>query len=875
MPVTKKPTKKELEERIRILEEESIKGRLAEEALRESEKKYRQLFMNAPAAFYEIDYKNHCFLSFNESTPAITGYSREELMQMDPWDLLTEESLKVYRDRLKWMKEGVNVPLSQEYAVRKKDGGILWMNISFEYTFEDGLPVRAAIVAHDITARKLAEAALLESEIKFKSFVERAFVGAYIVQDGILKYVNPKFAEMFGYTVDECLNGMPVKTLVFPEDLATVNEQINRRISGGVDFVHYAFRGRKKSGQIFDAEIYGSSIVYQAMPAAAGTILDITERRQAEVALKEAEERYHMLFESSPMGIVVLDPATARIIEFNETAHRQLGYSREEFARLSLSDIEAAETSADIENHIAKIMKEGRHDFETRHRTRQGEIRNIYVIAQYSRTSAPPVYHCIWHDITEQKQAEAELAEAHERLDEIVEHLPDATFVIDVDGRVTAWNKAMERMTGVGAAEMLDKGNYDYALPFYGERRPILIDLVLRPDKGFEETYIGVERQGNVLQGETYVTALKSGPLYLYATACAILDASGNIVGAIESIRDITDRKHAEEALRESEEKFRILADSTPTAIMLYQGDRWIYANRAAAEISGYSAEELLAMNFWDIVHPKFKNLIQEEGRKRQAGEKTINRHTFKIVAKDGREKWVDLAGAATMIQGKLAGIISVSDITGRKRMEDALQASEEKYRALFDSAGDAIFIHGPNEQILAVNAMACEQYGYTPAEFLSMQVNMVDSMDQGANVSERISRLLERGRLHFESVHRLKNGSLISVDVKARRIMWNNQMAVMSICRDITKRKRADEEREKLISELQQALAEIKTLTGLLPICSSCKKIRDDKGYWNQIESYLAEHSMAEFTHGICPECAEKLYPNFINRRSVPEKEK
>lgn len=126
----------------------------AEEALRDREKKYRQLFMNAPAAIYEVDYQKHCFISFNDIIPVLTGYTREELMQMDPWDLFTEESRRTYLDRIGLMKESVDVSASQEYTIRKKDGSIMWVNTSIDYIMEDGLPVRARIVAHDITERK-------------------------------------------------------------------------------------------------------------------------------------------------------------------------------------------------------------------------------------------------------------------------------------------------------------------------------------------------------------------------------------------------------------------------------------------------------------------------------------------------------------------------------------------------------------------------------------------------------------------------------------------------------------------------------------------------------------------------------------------------
>jgi len=139
--------------------------------------------------------------------------------------------------------------------------------------------------------------------------------------------------------------------------------------------------------------------------------------------------------------------------------------------------------------------------------------------------------------------------ESQRRLTDIINFLPDPTLVIDADGRVIAWNRAMEEMTGVAAEEMLGKGNYEYAVAFYGERRPILIDFVLLPREELERKYAHLERKGSVLVGETYTPGLKGGR-YLYATASALHNSQGEVVGAIETIRDITERKEAEEELQ-------------------------------------------------------------------------------------------------------------------------------------------------------------------------------------------------------------------------------------------------------------------------------------------------------------------------------------
>ncbi len=142
--------------------------------------------------------------------------------------------------------------------------------------------------------------------------------------------------------------------------------------------------------------------------------------------------------------------------------------------------------------------------------------------------------------------------ETRRRLTDIIDFLPDATLVIDRDGRVIAWNRAIEEMTGIKAAEMLSKGDYEYALPFYGQRQPVLIDLVLMPGEELQDRYSSLERRGEILMSEVLVPALRGGPATLYATASALRDSRGEIQGAIEIIRDVSDRKRAEEDLRQA-----------------------------------------------------------------------------------------------------------------------------------------------------------------------------------------------------------------------------------------------------------------------------------------------------------------------------------
>jgi signal transduction histidine kinase/DNA-binding response OmpR family regulator len=142
--------------------------------------------------------------------------------------------------------------------------------------------------------------------------------------------------------------------------------------------------------------------------------------------------------------------------------------------------------------------------------------------------------------------------ETRRRMADIIDFLPDATLVIDRQGKVIAWNHALEVMTEVKASDMLGKGDYEYSLPFYGERRPILIDLVLLQYEEMEKKYANIKRHGTILEGEAIVPRLRGESAYLYATASALRNAKGEIIGAIETIRDISDRKRAEQELEQA-----------------------------------------------------------------------------------------------------------------------------------------------------------------------------------------------------------------------------------------------------------------------------------------------------------------------------------
>ncbi len=204
-----------------------------------------------------------------------------------------------------------------------------------------------------------------------------------------------------------------------------------------------------------------------------------------------------------------------------------------------------------------------------------------------------------------------------------------------------------------------------------------------------------------------------------------------------------------------------------------------------------------------------------------------------------------------------------------KKELERGLRRSEEKYRAIFESIQDIYYRTDMEGRITSVSPSVFPTLGYRPEELEGHPVK--DLYKDPAAHDIFLKKLGESGSLsdyEIELVH--KQGTTISASVSSHLVYGDGSRpaAVDGTVRDITRRKNAERERERLFKELQEALSKVKTLSGLLPICARCKKIRDDQGYWHQVEKYIHEHSEADFTHSICPECAEILYPRAFRKK-------
>jgi PAS domain S-box-containing protein len=301
------------------------------------------------------------------------------------------------------------------------------------------------------------------------------------------------------------------------------------------------------------------------------------------------------------------------------------------------------------------------------------------------------------------------LRRSEERLADVIDLLPDAALIIDAEGKVIAWNPAIEALTGTPAIEMLGRGDHEYAVPFYGERRPILIDLVLVPAEEVERRYASIQRDGDVLVGETYLP-LGGRWAYLLGRARALRDDEGQITGAIEIIHDLTERKRAEEKLAAAHRIQKEMLDTDAVWIdTLDLEGRVTFWNRAAERISGYAREEVVGhAGIWKLLYPDaaYREAILGKAMAIiSRGERVENLETT-IRRKGGEPREISwFSNNLTGTYGEPIGSIALGiDVTDRVRLNRALRDSERRVREILENAPIGIFQSTPRATFSSIN---------------------------------------------------------------------------------------------------------------------------------------------------------------------------
>src|SRR5680860_1670891 len=283
---------------------------------------------------------------------------------------------------------------------------------------------------------------------------------------------------------------------------------------------------------------------------------EMNGEQKEEDSMDISEGKYRRLIQTTSEGFWLISSQFVTL-DVNQALYKMLGYERDEMLGKSIFDFVDAENKHIFSTSITKLTEQDHHSYEIVLQSKTGmEIHCIFKATTVRDKSVKiEGSFAFVSDITERKHSEEALKGSQQQLADIINFLPDATLVIDNNGKVISWNLAIEEMTGIKASDMIGKVNYEYAIPFYGERRPILVDLVLLPNEVLEEHYNFIRKEKNRLMVEAEVPALRGEKRFVFGTAAPIYNLKGEIVGSIESVRDITELQQYQQHLEEMIEK--------------------------------------------------------------------------------------------------------------------------------------------------------------------------------------------------------------------------------------------------------------------------------------------------------------------------------
>ncbi len=392
----------------------AIERKRTEEALRASEERYRLLFESNPTPMWVYDIETLKFLAVNDIAVERYGYGREEFLSMTIRDIRPREDIPALEASVRDRR--TEIEHSGVWRHRTKDGHVLLVETTSHTLVFSGRPA-VLVLATDITERQRALDALEAAEAKFRRLVEQSLVGIYIIQDDRFAYVNPRFAEVFGYAPDEIVLTKHVGDLVAPEDRAMVAENLRKRIAGEVQTIHYFLTGLRKDGARVLIEVLGSQMDYEGRPAVIGSLADVTERKRAEEELTRSERRFRTLFEAAADAIVLVN-YKGRILDANPAA--------EAFAHMERSEIVGSNLAgyldpADVERARAYVRdifrgRPAEEPFEVTMFLKSGGRRALAVRSRLvSEPGSEDYAEMVIRDVTEQREMQRRLL-ASERL---------------------------------------------------------------------------------------------------------------------------------------------------------------------------------------------------------------------------------------------------------------------------------------------------------------------------------------------------------------------------------------------------------------------------------------------------------------------------
>ena len=698
-----------------------------EEALKANENKYRLLTELSKDLIWTMDL-NMKYTFISPSVKKLRGFMPEEFLALPLDKIFLPESLerakKVFAFEVqKALREGIS-DKEFSYIIElqhyNKDGSISWGEVNTSAICdEEGKLVGIHGITRDITDRKKTEEALRNSEEKYRLITDNINDLVWCMDLNLNStFTSPSIVKVLGITLEE-RKDILTSDILTPDSYQNVvkvlSETIGKIKRGEIKDKNYNVKMEleqvKKDGTVFWAETVVSALYDKNdnVIGIQGVTRDINTRVIAEKTLKESEENFRILFENSPLGILVCS-SKGEILRINPTLIKILGSPSAEATKkinlltfkplvdAGLSELlsEAIITNNEIVAERKYISKWEKELFILTHikpiNDVNGHLLNIQVIVQ---------------DITERKTIEQALRNSEEMYRLVVETANDVIYTVSLDSTLTTVNSAFQKNTGWTPKEVIGKSSLFFMHPEDVDRsRKNHFEFLKNPLSETTE-FRFLHKNGNYLNVE-----FSTAPLF----------KDGKLIGRFGIGRNITERKLAEDALRESEEKYRNLIENQGEGVgIVNTNEEFIFANPAADEIYGVAKGALVGRNLKEFVEPKQYLFIQQQTNLRKNGLKSSYEITITRPNKEQR----NLLLTATPFYEKGDEVMSIfgifRDITSRKMAEEALRKSEEKYRVIFENAKEGIFQSTMEGRFITVNPSMAKMYGYsTPDELIT-----------------------------------------------------------------------------------------------------------------------------------------------------------
>ncbi|HTY26263.1 MAG TPA: PAS domain S-box protein, partial [Desulfomonilaceae bacterium] len=831
---------KELRRRVSILQ-------APEEEMRKIQDRLELALKGADLGLWDYNLKTgEAFI--NERRSEMVGYSADELgPHVSSWGkLIHPDDIGQVTNAFNAHVEGRTPLYESEHRLRHKSGEYQWILARGKVVEWDdqGYPVRIVGTTLNITDRKRAEEelqsarnelervveertaelretneqlrdqiaesknakeALRKNEEQYRAVFDNAGMGIDLLdRDGRIVKVNKALSNMLGYAEDE-LRQLTFLDITHPEDRETSQRNLELLMAGEIGSYRLEKRYVKKDGSVVWADLWTTTIRDEngECKGMVAVIDDITRRKRAEAALRASEKQYRDLVENA--NDIVYRADTKGFFElFNSVGLRITGFSQEEITHKHYLDLIHPDYKNRVERFYGlQFVKRIPDTYnEVPIITKKGETvwigQNVQLVME---GDAIVGFQSIARDISDRKKAEEELRKSETLLNSIIEQSPFSMFICDTEGTLIKINPACKKWVRVTDEDVVGKYNLlkDEAIDAQG-----FTPMVRRVFENGEQASFELEWDSTVVKHLRHKDAFK---LILSVTIFPVKDAEGRITNAVCQHIDITERKRAEEALRESEEKYRILVERAHEGILVTQDALIKFLNPKIEEITGYSQEELLFKHFAVFMHPEDREMVFESHFRRLRGEDFPSRYAFRILTKDGDVKWVETGQARIRWEGRPAAQTLITDITERKQMEEALKESEEWYRSLVENSFDGIFVQ-KDYKIIFANSHLHNMLGYSEGELEGLDHWLIYHPDYQEIIRERARARMRGDKVITEYEVKLlrKDGSSLDGEVSARAVTVKGGPGVQVWVRDLSKRKRLEEVQRRLSTAIEQA---------------------------------------------------------------------